>query len=125
MPTKQIPSPMVNVSLFPRNTSLLPRDLFRYIVKKHESDKYNKGIDNWTHLISMLFCQFGQANSVRYISNGLRSITGNIHYLGCCQAPSKLSVSYVNDHRTSRVMKSFTMPLRIISSSMPHLPDLH
>lgn len=98
---------MVNVSLFSQIVSILPRDLFRAIVKKHESDKYNKGIDSWTHLISMLFCQFGQANSVRDISNGLRSITGNIHHLGCSQAPSKSSISYINEHRTAKIFEEF------------------
>jgi hypothetical protein len=98
---------MVNVSLFSQITSLLPRDLFRSLVIKHESDKYNKGIDSWTHLISMLFCQLGQANSVRDISNGLRSVTGNISHLGCRQAPSKSSVSYVNEHRTFKVFEEF------------------
>ena len=64
-------------------TSIIPRALFSDIVKRHDSDKYNKGIDSWTHLVSMLFCHLGHANSVRDISNGLRSITGNINHLGC------------------------------------------
>ena len=98
---------MVNVSLFSQITSILPRDLFRSIVIKHDSDKFNKGLDSWTHLVSMLFCQLGQANSVRDISNGLRSITGNISHLGCSKAPSKSSVSYVNKHRTYKVFEEY------------------
>jgi hypothetical protein len=72
---------MVKLSLFSQMTSLIPRELFSNIVKKHDTDKYSKGIDSWTHLISMLFCHLGHANSVRDISNGLRSITGNITHL--------------------------------------------
>jgi hypothetical protein len=70
---------MVNLTLISQITSLMPRSLFSDIVKKYDADKYSKGIDSWTHLISMLFCHLGHANSVRDISNGLRSITGNIY----------------------------------------------
>jgi len=98
---------MVKISLFAQIISLIPRNLFARKVKDHNSDKYNKGIDSWHHLISMLFSQFGQANSVRDISNGLRSITGNLLHLGCTKAPSKSSVSYVNKHRDYAVFKDF------------------
>jgi hypothetical protein len=55
----------------------------------------------------MIFCHLGQLNSVRDISNGLRSITGNIVHLGCKQAPSKSSVSYINEKRTSKIFEEF------------------
>lgn len=98
---------MVKLNLFSQIVRLLPKEIFNSIVKKYDSDKYNKGLDSWTHLISMLFCQFGHADSVRDISNGLRSITGNINHLGCKQAPSKSSVSYVNMHRTSKIFEEY------------------
>jgi hypothetical protein len=85
----------------------MPRSLFSDIVKKYDADKYSKGIDSWTHLISMLFCHLGHASSVRDISNGLRSITGNIYHLGCRKAPSKSAISYVNEKRDFRVFQEF------------------
>src|SRR6056297_92659 len=98
---------MVNLSLFSQITRLMPKDLFNKIVKEYNGNKHSKGIDSWTHLVSMMFCQLGHANSVRDISNGLRSITGNISHLGCEKAPSKSSVSYVNKHRTYEIFKDF------------------
>jgi hypothetical protein len=94
---------MVKLSLFSQITSLLPRSIFSDIVKKYDGNKFSKGIDSWTHLISMIFCHLGHANSVRDISNGLRSITGNIVHLGCAKAPSKSSISYINEHRHEMV----------------------
>jgi len=96
---------MIKISLFSQITKLIPRSIFSEIVKRYDSDKYSKGIDSWTHLISMLFCHLGHANSVRDISNGLRSITGNINHLGCRKAPSKSSVSYVNEHRSYSIFQ--------------------
>jgi hypothetical protein len=98
---------MSKLTLFSQITSLLPRNLFHNLVKKYDTDKHNKGIDSWTHLISMLFCQLGHANSVRDISNGLRSITGNIIHLGCSKAPSKSTISYINEHRSYELFRDF------------------
>ncbi|MFA7578392.1 MAG: DUF4372 domain-containing protein [Candidatus Muiribacteriota bacterium] len=33
----------------------MDRSIFTSLVKKHQSDKYSKGINSWTHLVSMLF----------------------------------------------------------------------
>jgi len=98
---------MVKLTLFSQITSLIPRHIFSDIVKKYNGDKYSKGIDSWTHLISMVFCHLGQVSSVRDISNGLRSITGNIVHLGCTQAPSKSSISYINGRRPSKIFEEF------------------
>ena len=39
--------------------------------------------------------------SLREISNGLRSATGNLNHLGIHTAPSKSNLAYQNEHRTS------------------------
>ena len=53
----------------------------------------------------MIFCQFANSTSVRDISNGLRSATGNLNHLGIREAPSKSTVAYQNRHRSSNVFK--------------------
>ncbi len=39
-------------------------------------------MDNWTLLVSMLFCHFAKTSSLRDISYGLRSATRNLNHLG-------------------------------------------
>ena len=97
----------INVNLFCQLLTLLPKNSFSTLVKKHQSDKHTKGIDSWTHFVSMLFCHIGQANSVRDISNGLMSTTGNINHLGVERAPSKSTVSYVNANRDWHLFRDF------------------
>ncbi|WP_445265617.1 DUF4372 domain-containing protein [Sphingobacterium sp. MYb382] len=65
------------LNVFSQVLSLIDRELFKDLVAKHKSDKHCKGINSWTHLVSMLFCHFSSADSVRDISNGLPSTTGN------------------------------------------------
>jgi hypothetical protein len=47
--------------------------------------------------------QFANAKSLRDISNGLRSATGNLSHLGVLKAPSKSSMSYINAHRSYKI----------------------
>lgn len=110
---------MVNVNLFSQLLANFPREIFDKLVKKHQSDKHNKGIKSWTHFVSMLFCHIGGACSVRDISNGLRSTTGNLSHLGVTQVPCKSSLSYINQHRSYELFKDFYQQL------LEHLSQKH
>ena len=91
----------IKISLLSQVLSLIDRNIFNKLVKRHKTDKFNKGINTWTHFTAMLFMQLANANSLRDISNGLKSATGNLSHLGVKLAPSKSSLSYINKHRTS------------------------
>jgi hypothetical protein len=90
---------MTNITLFSQIISKLDREKFKKLVSVKKTDKHNKGFNSWTHLVSMLFCQFAKSTSVRDISNGLRSATGNLNHLGIETAPSKSTISYQNQRR--------------------------
>ena len=87
----------------------------------------------------MVFCQFSNCDSVRDISNGLKSATGNLNHLGISRAPSKSTVAYQNAHRDCSVFRDifyrlyqhfgqqagwthgkfrFKMPLRLLDSTL-------
>lgn len=90
---------MVNINVFSQILNLVDRDIFNKLVKQYQSDKHHKGINSWTHFVSMLFCHLSSADSVRDISNGLRSTTGNMTHMGLSRSPSKSNLSYMNAHR--------------------------
>jgi hypothetical protein len=98
---------MANLTLFSQIISKLDRTIFNRLVNEGETDKHNKGYNSWTHLVSMLFCQFAKSQSVRDISNGLRSATGNLNHLGVQKAPSKSSISYQNKYRDYNLFKGY------------------
>ena len=98
---------MSKVTLFSQIISKLDRIKFSNLVEKHQTDKHQKGYNSWTHLVSMLFCQFAKSQSVRDISNGLRSATGNLNHLGIAKAPSKSTVSYQNKHRSWELFRDY------------------
>jgi hypothetical protein len=47
----------------------------------------------------MLFCQLGQAHSLREICGGLASCFGKAKHLGLQRAPKRSTLSYANEHR--------------------------
>lgn len=102
---------MANITLFSQIISKLNRSKFNKLVQVKQTDKHNKGFSSWNHLIAMLFCQFAKSQSVRDISNGLRSATGNLNHLGINKAPSKSSISYQNKNRTHELFKEYYFEL--------------
>jgi hypothetical protein len=100
-------SEMINITLFSQIISKLEKSRFKKLVKFHQSDKHQKGFDIWSHLVSMLFCQFANSQYLRDISNGLRSATGNLNHLGMLKAPSKSTLSYQNKNRSWELFRDY------------------
>jgi len=96
-----------NLTLFAQIVKSLCRNSFKSLVKHHDTDKHEKGINSWTHLVTMLFCQFSKLNSLRDVTNGLRSASGNLNHLGLQKAPSKSSLGYQNQHREWRLFQDY------------------
>lgn len=133
---------MAKITLFAQVIAHLPKENIRKIIREAGTDKHCKGYDTWSQLVSMIFCQFSNCDSVRDISNGLKSATGNLNHLGISRAPSKSTVAYQNKCRDSSVFRSiyyslfrhfgqqgtwqrsrfrFKMPIRLLDSTLVSL----
>lgn len=85
-------------SIFSQLLQLFPRMEFQSMVKRHDAERSAKGFTCWGQFVSMLFCQFGRAHSLREIENGLRSCEGKLKHLGI-DAPKRSTLAYANEHR--------------------------
>lgn len=101
----------MKVTLFSQVLRLIDRNVFNRLVRKHDSDKHSKGCDSWAHFVSILFLQLADLGSLRDISTGLKSATGNLSHLGIERAPSKSTLSYRNKHRSSKIFKDLYFTL--------------
>lgn len=72
----------MKITLFSQILQQVNRKYFMESVKSYNKDKHNKRINSWTHLVTMLFLHLAKANSIREVTNGLKSITGNLKHLG-------------------------------------------
>ena len=90
---------MIKITLFSQIINKINKSSFKNLVSRHGTDKHNKGINSWTHFVSMIFLHLSKSSSLREISNGLKSATGNVNHMGITKIPSKSSLSYINAHR--------------------------
>ena len=63
------------------------------------SERGAKGFGCWDQFVAMLFCQLGQAHSLREICGGLAGCFGKAKHLGLHAAPKRSTLSYANEHR--------------------------
>ena len=78
---------------------ILSKSEFYKVVKDTGSEKGAKGFTSWQQCEGMLFCQLGQAHSLREICGGLASCLGKIRHLGIHESPKRSTLSYANEHR--------------------------
>lgn len=86
-------------SLFSQLLDLFPRAEFQRAVREHQAERYAKGFSCWEQFVAMLFCQLGQAHSLREICGGLASSLGEMVHLGVWEAPKRSTLAYANAHR--------------------------
>jgi Transposase DDE domain/Domain of unknown function (DUF4372) len=97
-------------SLFSQILKFIPRTDFERLVKETNSERHARGVSSWQQLVSMLFCQFGRAHSLREIEQGLRSCEGKLNHLGIEVLP-KSSLSYANAHRPAALFEQVFLSL--------------
>jgi hypothetical protein len=76
-----------------------PRLEFEQAVRETRAERHARGFTCWGQFVAMLFCQLGQARSLREICGGLASCEGKLKHLGVPQAPNKSTLAYANEHR--------------------------
>jgi hypothetical protein len=87
-------------SLFSQMLALFPRLEFERLVRQTGAEYAAKGFSSWGHFVAMLFCQLGQAHSLRESCNGLASCFGKLKHLGIPAAPKRSTSAYANEHRS-------------------------
>lgn len=86
-------------SIFGQILKIFPRLQFEAFVRETQAAKYTKGFSCWDQFVAMLFCQLGQAHSLREICGGLATSMGKMIHLGLPKAPSRSTLAYANEHR--------------------------
>jgi len=93
-------------SIFSQLLQLFPRLQFEQLVRQHRAERHARGFTCWGQFIAMLFCQLGQAHSLREICGGLASCEGKLRHLGVPAAPKRSTLAYANQHRPWELFQS-------------------
>lgn len=86
-------------SIFGQILQVFDKRDFLQAVRDTRSEHAAKGFTCWDQFVAMLFCQLGQAQSLREICGGLATCLGKLKHLGIDDAPKRSTLSYANEHR--------------------------
>jgi hypothetical protein len=92
-------------SIFSQIVHLVPRSSFASLVSKHQAERHSRGFSSWAQFIAMLFCQLGDAQSLREIVQGLAAAEGKLRHLGLEDAPKRATLAYANQHRPAEMFQ--------------------
>ena len=93
-------------SIFSQVLQLFSRLEFQRAVAEHKAERHARGFTSWGQFVAMLFCQLGQAQSLREICGGLASCEGKLRHLGVSKSPKRSTLAYANEHRPWTLFQS-------------------
>lgn len=103
---------MATVQLFSQVASLIDPAIIKAAAKKYGTDKHAHTLDTRSHVISMLFCQLADCQSLRDITLGMKGISRELNHLGLVKAPSRNALIWQNKHRNAGVAREIYMRTR-------------
>lgn len=103
--------------IFNQLCSLLPRDHFEYLVKKHEGNSYMKTYSCWNHFLVMLWTQLTGRESLRDIESSLRAHKDKLYRLGMGKNISRNNLSHANATREVSIYRDFAQKVMNITLS--------
>lgn len=86
-------------SIFGQILQIFSHHDFVRAVRETRAERGVKGFSCWGQFVAMLFCQLGQAHSLREICGGLATCLGKLKHLGIDAAPKRSTLAYANEHR--------------------------
>ena len=86
-------------SIFGQILQVFDKRDFYQAVRETRAERSAKGFSCWEQFVAMLFCQMGQAQSLREICGGLATCLGKLRHLGVETAPRRSTLAYANEHR--------------------------
>jgi hypothetical protein len=91
--------------------SLVNKNKFNGLIKKHESDRYYKKFSTWTHFVTMMFGIYSRCDSVTEIVEGMIGCVGKLGHFGLKEVPPKSTVTDGNRQRDNTFFESLYFSL--------------
>ena len=97
--------------VFAQLVSFLNRSKFNRIVAKYDGDKYVKSFTCWNQLLTMMFGQLTNRESLRDLIVALEAHSGKTYHMGIGKSASRSNLSKANEQRDYRIFEEFAYHL--------------
>ena len=93
--------------VFAQLVKFLDNDKFRHIVDKYDGDKYVKSYTCWDQLLTLMFGQLSNRESLRDLIVAMEAHAGKLYHLGIGKSVTRSNLSKANEQRDYRIFEEF------------------
>ena len=95
--------------VFAQLVQFLDNFKFLRIVKKYDGDKYVKSYIYWNQLLTLMFWQLSNRESLRDLIVAMEAHAGKLYHLGICKSVTRSNLSKANEQRDYRIEAFFVV----------------
>ena len=103
--------------IFAQLVKFLDRSKFNRIVTKYEGDKYIKSYTCWNQLLTMMFGQLSNRDSLRDLIVAMEAHAGKLYHLGIGKSVTRSNLSKANEQRNYRIFEEYATSVESIKYS--------
>lgn len=85
----------------------MDRNHFNYLVRKYNGDKYVKSFTCWNQLLTMMFGQLTNRESLRALIVATEAHSGKLYHLGMGKSVTRSNLSKANEQRDYRIFEDY------------------
>ena len=93
--------------VFAQLVKFLDYEKFKYIVKKYDGNKYVKSYTCWNQLLTMIFGQLSNRESLRDLIVAMEAHAGKLYHLGIGKSVTQSNFSKANEQRDCRIFEEY------------------
>ena len=93
--------------VFAQLVQFMNRSKFNRIVAKYDGDKYVKSFSCWNQLLTMMFGQLTNRESLRDLIVATEAHSGKLYHLGMGKSVTRSNLSKANEQRDYRIFEEF------------------
>ncbi|WP_455623695.1 DUF4372 domain-containing protein, partial [Parabacteroides sp.] len=93
--------------IFAQLVKFLDYEKFKYIVKKYDDNKYVKSYTFWNQLLTMIFGQLSNRESLRALIVAMEAHAGKLYHLGIGKSVTRSNLSKANEQRDCRIFEEY------------------
>ena len=93
--------------VFSQLVQFMDRNHFNYLVRKYEGDRYVKSFTCWNQLLTMMFGQLTNRESLRDLIVATEAHSGKLYHLGMGKSVTRSNLSKANEQRDYRIFEDY------------------
>ena len=93
--------------VFSQLVGFMNRNHFNYLVRKYDGDRYVKSYSCWNQLLTMMFGQLANRESLRDLVVALEAHSGKLYHLGMGRSVTRSNLAKANEQRDWHIFEEF------------------